>query len=71
LLTLSICEIHRVPRDLLLRSCPTAYPASGIGSSACGSIWNVAAVMQVMENAQTAATSVTRLSSPIAFSAAA
>src|SRR5262249_46358779 len=58
-------------RHALTRERVIHYPASGAGSFAGGSIWNVAAVMQVIENAPTAATSVTRLSSPIVFSAAA
>jgi hypothetical protein len=45
--------------------------ASGIGSLAGGSIWNVAAVRQVIEKLPTVATSATSLSSPIVFFAAA
>ena len=58
-------------RYALTRERVIHYPASGAGSFAGGSIWNVAAVMQVIENAPTAETSVTRLSSPMVFSAAA
>src|SRR5215472_13913419 len=47
------------------------YSASGIGSLAGGSIWNVAAVRHVIEKLPTVATRATRLSSPIVFSAAA
>ncbi len=47
------------------------YCASGIGLSAGGSIWNVAAVRQVVEKAPTVATNATRCSNPIVFSAAA
>src|SRR5260221_12780727 len=45
------------------------YSASGVGLSAGGSIPNVAAVMQVIEKLPVVATSATRLSSPMAFSA--
>ncbi len=47
------------------------YSASGVGLAAGGSIPNVLAVMQVMEKLPIEATSATRLSSPIDFSAAA
>jgi hypothetical protein len=47
------------------------YSASGVGLFGGGSIWNVAAVRHVIEKLPTVATSATRLSSPMVFSAAA
>jgi hypothetical protein len=49
----------------------TRYYASGVGFSVGGSIPNVPAVIQVIEKLPVNATSATRLSSPIVFSAAA
>ena len=48
-----------------------AYSASGVGFSGGGAIWNVLAVMQVIEKLPVVATSATRCSSPMVFSAAA
>src|SRR6266851_4702584 len=47
------------------------YFASGVGLAASGSITNVLAVIQVIEKLPIEATSATRLSSPIVFSAVA
>jgi hypothetical protein len=53
---------------------PTAalqsYSASGVGLAAGGSIPNVLAVIQVIEKLPIEAVNATRLSNPIAFSAA-
>jgi hypothetical protein len=46
------------------------YSASGVGLAAGGSIPNVLAVIQVIEKLPIDATSATRLSNPIVFSAA-
>jgi len=50
--------------------CSARYSASGIGLAAGGSIPNVLAVIQVIEKLPIDATSATRLSNPIVFSAA-
>lgn len=52
-------------------SLPMPYEASGVGLAAGGSIWKVAAVMQVVVNVPVVATAATRLSRPKVFSAAA
>jgi hypothetical protein len=50
--------------------CSARYSASGVGLAAGGSIPNVLAVIQVIEKLPIDATSATRLSNPIVFSAA-
>src|SRR5215469_14634733 len=51
-------------------NCSARYSASGVGLAAGGSIPNVLAVIHVIEKLPIDATSATRLSNPIVFSAA-
>ena len=64
-------QVRRTAGEFLPRRACARYSASGVGLADGGSILNVAAVRQVIEKPPVVATSATRLSSPIVFSAAA